>query len=186
MALKVKSSDIDESFDDEDSKMKSYITRQFKKFMKNANAKGFDKDHKQSSSFQFKNQDRGKKDAKEGGQYTVPSRPKCFGCQGFGHMKQKCPTYLQTIWKSKAFAFTLSDTELEDDSDDNADKGILNASTATIDPTDGVLKTVDDEEDLVDSKFEKMDDQDDIHTAYEKLYKFSQKYDNYIGWPPRS
>ena len=30
---------------DEDSKMKSYITRQFKKFMKNANARGFDKDH---------------------------------------------------------------------------------------------------------------------------------------------
>ena len=43
MALKAKSSDIDKS-DDEDSKMKSYITRQFKKFMKNANAKGFDKD----------------------------------------------------------------------------------------------------------------------------------------------
>ena len=44
MALKAKSSDINESSDDEDSKMKSYITRQFKKFMKNANAKGFDKD----------------------------------------------------------------------------------------------------------------------------------------------
>ena len=44
MALKVKSSDTDESFDDEDSKMKSYIMRQFKKFMKNANAKGFNKD----------------------------------------------------------------------------------------------------------------------------------------------
>ena len=57
MALKVKSSDIDKSFDDEDSKMKSYITRQFKKFMKNANAKGFDKDRKQSSSSQFKSQD---------------------------------------------------------------------------------------------------------------------------------
>ena len=39
MALKVKSSDTDESSDNEDSKMKSYITRQFKKFMKNANAK---------------------------------------------------------------------------------------------------------------------------------------------------
>ena len=35
MALKAKSSDTDESSDDEDSKMKSYITRQFKKFMKN-------------------------------------------------------------------------------------------------------------------------------------------------------
>ena len=30
--------------------MKSYITRQFKKFMKNANMKDFDKDRKQSSS----------------------------------------------------------------------------------------------------------------------------------------
>ena len=50
MALKAKSSDTDESLDDEDSKMKSYIARQFKKFMKVANAKGFDKDPKQSSS----------------------------------------------------------------------------------------------------------------------------------------
>ena len=50
MTLKAKSSDTNESSDDEVSKMKSYIMRQFKKFMKNANAKGFDKDHKQSSS----------------------------------------------------------------------------------------------------------------------------------------
>ena len=46
MALKTKSSDTNESSDDEDSKMKSYITRQFKKFMKNANGKDFDKDHR--------------------------------------------------------------------------------------------------------------------------------------------
>ena len=50
MALKAKSSDIDESSDDEDFKMKSYITWQFKKFMKNAHAEGFDKDCKQCSS----------------------------------------------------------------------------------------------------------------------------------------
>ena len=73
MALKAKSNETDESSDDEDSKMKSYITRQFKKFIKNANAKGFDKDSKQSSSSQFKSQDRGKKDAKDGSQYTFPS-----------------------------------------------------------------------------------------------------------------
>ena len=54
MALKTKSSDTDESLDNEDSKMKSYITKKFKKFMKNANRKGFNKDHRQSSSFQFK------------------------------------------------------------------------------------------------------------------------------------
>ena len=46
MALKGKRSDTDESSNDEDSKMKSYITRQFKKFMKNANVKGFDKGRK--------------------------------------------------------------------------------------------------------------------------------------------
>ena len=50
MALKAKSSHMDESSDEKDSKMKSYITRQFKKFMKNANGKGFDKDRRQFSS----------------------------------------------------------------------------------------------------------------------------------------
>ena len=46
MALKAKSNETDESSNDENSKMKSYITRQFKKFMTNANVKGFDKDCK--------------------------------------------------------------------------------------------------------------------------------------------
>ena len=54
MALKAKSSETNESSNDEDSKMKFYITRQFKKFMKNANGKGFDKDCRQSSSSQFR------------------------------------------------------------------------------------------------------------------------------------
>ena len=71
MALKAKSSDMDESSNDKDSKMKSYIMRQFKKFMKNANAKGFDKNRKQSSSSQFKSQDKRKKDARDDGLYTV-------------------------------------------------------------------------------------------------------------------
>ena len=176
MALKAKSSDIDESSDDEDSKMKSYITRQFKKFMKNANRKGFDKDRKQSSSFQFKSQDKGKKDARDGGQYTIPSRPKCFGCQGFGHMKQECPTYLKTIGKSKALVATLSDTEPEDDSD-NENDGILNAFTTTVNPTEGIVEDADEEKELVESKFKKMDEQDDIHTAYAKLYKVSEKHE---------
>ena len=80
IALKAKSNDTDESSDDENFKMKSYITRQFKKFIKNANGRNFDKDRRQSSSSQFKGEDKGKKDAKEGGQYTVPAEPKCFGC----------------------------------------------------------------------------------------------------------
>ena len=92
-------------------------------------------------------------------------------------MKQECPTYLRTIGKSKVLAVTLSDTELEDESDDNDGEGILNAFTATVNPSDGVSEIVDDENDLVDSKFEKMDNQDDIHPTYAKLYKVSEKHE---------
>ena len=91
-------------------------------------------------------------------------------------MKQECPTYLKTIGKSKALTATLSDTESEDDSN-NEDDGILNAFTTTVNPTEGIVEDVDEEEDLVESKFEKMDEQDDIDTAYAKLYKVSKKHE---------
>ena len=82
-------------------------------------------------------------------------------------MKQECLTYVKTIGKSKTLAATLSDTEPEDDSD-NEDDEILNAFTTTINPTEGIVEDVDEEKEFVESKFEKMDEQDDIHTAYAK------------------
>ena len=36
---------------------------------------------------------------------------------------------------------------------------------------------MDEEEDLVKFKFEKMDEQDDIHIAYTKLYKVLEKHE---------
>ena len=90
-------------------------------------------------------------------------------------MKQECPTYLKSIRKSKALVTTLSDTKLEDDSN-NEDNKILNVFTTTINPTERIVEDMDEEEELVESKFEKMDDQDDIHTAYEKLYKLFEKH----------
>ena len=81
----------------------------------------------------------------DGGQYTILSGLKCFGCQGFGHMKQECLTYLKTTRKSKALAATLSDTKPEIESDDSDDEGILSVFTATVDPTEGVTETLDDE-----------------------------------------
>ena len=58
-------------------------------------------------------------------------------------MKHECPTYLKSIGKSKALAATLNDTEPEDDSN-NEDDGILNAFTATVNPTNGIVEDVDD------------------------------------------
>ena len=91
-------------------------------------------------------------------------------------MKQEWPTYLKTIRKSKALATTLSNTEPEDDSD-NKDDGILNAFTTIVNPTKGIVEDVDEEKELVESKFENMDEQDDIHRAYAKLYKISEKHE---------
>ena len=91
-------------------------------------------------------------------------------------MKQECLSYLKTIRKSKALAATLSDTEPEDDFD-NEDDGILNAFTATVNPTEGIVEGVDEKDKLVEFKFEKMDEQDDIHIAYAKLYKVLEKHE---------
>ena len=53
----------------------------------------------------------------------------------------------------------------------------MNAFTTTVDPNDGIVEDMVEEEELVESKLEKMDDQDDIHIAYEKLYKLSEKHE---------
>ena len=91
--------------------------------------------------------------------------------------KQECPTHLKSIGKSKALATTLSDIEPKTESDDSDDKGILSAFTAIVDPTEGIVEVVNEEEDLVKSKFEKMDEQDDIHATYAKLYKVSERHE---------
>ena len=91
-------------------------------------------------------------------------------------MKQERPTYLKTIGKRKTLIATLSDTKPKDDSD-NKDDGILNAFTTIVNPTKGIVEDVDEEDKLVEFKFEKMDEQDDIHTAYAKLYKVVEKYE---------
>ena len=75
-------------------------------------------------------------------------------------MKQEYPTYLKTIGKSKALAAILSDTKPEDDSD-NEDDGILNAFTTIVNPPEGIVEDVDEEEELVESKFEKIKMEED-------------------------
>ena len=91
-------------------------------------------------------------------------------------MKQEYPTYLKIIGKRKALTATLSDIKPKVDSN-NKDDGILNAFTTIVNPTEGIVEDMDEEEELVESKFEKMDEQDEIHTTYAKLYKVSIKHE---------
>ena len=55
--------------------------------------------------------------------------PQCFGCQGYGHMKSKCPTYLKS--KGKTMAVTLSDNKVSDDEFGCDEDGNFIAFTAT-------------------------------------------------------
>ena len=71
-------------------------------------------------------------------------------------MKHECLTYLKSIGKIKALVATLSDIEPKNDFD-NEDDGILNAFTTFVDLIERIVEDVNEEEDLVDSKFEKMD-----------------------------
>ena len=108
---------------------------------------------------QFKSQDKGKREFKDAGQdNSVPARPKCFGCQGFGRMKQECPTYLKSSIKIKALVATLSDMELKADSNESDQDGIVSAFTATVKSPKEVVDLIDKEEELIESKFEKMDE----------------------------
>ena len=71
----------------------------------------------------------------------------------------------------------MSDTELEANFDNCDQEGIVSAFTATIESPKEAVELVDEEEELMESKFETMDEQDDIHIAYSKLYKVSEKHE---------
>ena len=166
MALKMKNDEKDEPFEDETSKFKSYITEQFRKFIKNVNVRANDKDRKQIGFSQYKSQDKFKKEPKEVGQNNnTLAGPKCYGCQGYGHMKLECATHIKSISKSKFLAATLSDTEPEAKPKDSYQEGIVSAFTYTIDSSKESKELVDEEEDLIKSKFEEMDEKDHIHIA---------------------
>ena len=178
MALKTKNDDNDESSDDEDTKLKSYITTQFKKFIKNANVNAGDKDSNRTAFSEYKSQDKGKREFKDAGQDNgVLAGPKCYRCHRFKRMTQECPTFLKSIGKSKALVATLSDSKPEADFDESDQEWIVSAFTATVDSTKGKVDVFDEEEELMESKFENMDDQDDIHTDYAKLYNVSEKHE---------
>ena len=104
-----------------------------------------------------------------------PQDQSTLGVKASDTWNKSAQLIFKTIGKSKALAATLSDTEPEDDSD-NEDDGILNAFIAIVNLTEGIVEEVDEKEHLVESKFKKMDEQDDIHTTYAKLYKVLEKH----------
>ena len=91
----------------------------------------------------------------------------CFGCQGYGHVKSKCPTFLRS--KGKAMAVTLSDDEVSNNESGSDGDGNFITFIAT---------TVVDESVVVDENLFDGELSENVHLqeAYNKLCKVAAKY----------
>ena len=90
----------------------------------------------------------------------------CFGCQGYGHMKSECPTYLKS--KDKAMAVTLSDNKVSDDESGCDEDGNFIAFTATA----VVNKSISAEENPSNGE---LSEDADLQETYNKLCKVASK-----------
>ena len=90
----------------------------------------------------------------------------CFGCQGYGHVKSKCPTFLRS--KGKAMAVTLSDDEVSDNESGSDEDGnfITFTATAVVDESVVVEKNPSDGG---------LSEDADLQEAYNKFCKVAAK-----------
>ena len=82
-----------------------------------------------------------------------------------------------SIGKSKVLTAILSDTKLESDSDDNDQEEKIMAFTAPVKLANDTREAISEDEELDESKFETLDENDDIQIAYSKIYKNLKKYE---------
>ena len=90
----------------------------------------------------------------------------CFGCQGYGHVKSECLTFLRS--KVKAMAVTLSDDEVFDDESGCDEDGNFIAFTATV----VVNESLSIEENPSDGE---LSENADLQEAYNKICKVAAK-----------
>ena len=90
----------------------------------------------------------------------------CFGCQGYGHVRSECTTYLKS--KDKVMAITLSDNEESDHKSKSYQEGNFMVFTTT----DVVGESEIVEENQSDGKLSK---NADLQEAYNKLCKIATK-----------
>ena len=122
-------------FDDELSTTEiAYLAKSFRNFLRNNNRQGRGKNTTEPRNFRKNDPTKVNNNDKPGekvGQSSNNSMsPQYFGCQGYGHMKSECPTYLK--FKGKAMAVTLSDGEVSDDESEYDEDGNFIAFTVTV------------------------------------------------------
>ena len=134
MALKPVDDVKDGGFDDELSATETaHLTKNFRNFLRNSNRKARGTNTVEPRNFRkhdptkVNNNDKPREKLGQSSNNSLGSQ--CFGCQGYGHMKSKCPTYLKS--KGKIMAVTLSDDEVSDNESDCDEDGNFIAFTTT-------------------------------------------------------
>ena len=134
MALK-SVNDVDVSgFDDELSATEiAYLAKNFRNFLGNNEKRARGNNTVEPRNFRSNNPTKVNNTEKPHEKVGQPSNntmgQQCFGCQGYGHVKFKCPTFLRS--KGKAMAVTLSDDEVSDNESGSDDDGNFIAFTTT-------------------------------------------------------
>ena len=153
MALKSVNNVNVSDFDDELSATEiAYLAKNFKNFLRNNNKKARDKNTVEPRNFRKNDPTKVNNTVKHKEKVGQPSNntmgQQCFGCQGYGHVKSECPTFLRS--KGKAIAVTLSDDEVSDNESSSDEEGnfVTFIATTVVDENFSV------EENLSDGKLE--------------------------------
>ena len=80
----------------------------------------------------------------------------------------------------------MSDIEPEIESDDSDNEGILSAFTTTVDPTEGIVEIVDEEEDLVESSSRRWMNRMTSILLMQSYMRYLKSMRSCIGCPLRS
>ena len=170
MALK-SIDDVDENgFDDELFATEiAYLAKNFRNFFRNNNRKARGKNNAEPRNFRrneptkVNNTDKPKE--KVGQTSNNSMGQQCFGYQGYGHVKSKCPTFLRS--KGKAIAVTFNDDEISNHESCSDEDGNFITFTTT---------TIVDESVVVDENHSdgELSENVDLQEAYNKLAKLLQ------------
>ena len=134
MALKsIDDVDVNE-FDDELSATEiAYFAKNFRNFLRNNNRRAKGKNNAEPRNFRrndpTKVNNTNKPREKVGQTSNNSIGQQCFACQGYGHVKSKCLTFLRS--KGKTMAVTLSDDEISNHEFGSNEDGNFMVFTAT-------------------------------------------------------
>ena len=141
MALK-SVDDVNNGFDDElSSTVITYLAKSFKNFLRNNNKRARGKNNAKPRNFKkneptkVNNVDKSKEKVSQTSSNSLGQQ--CFGCQGYGHLKFECLTFLRS--KGKPMAVTLSDDKVSDHESGSDEDGNFFTFTATTVVDENVL-----------------------------------------------